>query len=412
MIGYRRMWRVAALALLCSLLAAASPHAPVLAAEPPPDSPPPTVGGGVGERALPSSSGPSTFLVPTLALAEPRPAPSPRPGPANTIILAFTRPFAGSPPVTAYFDHDLPFEFQDSDGAQLTFWGERVYPYLDGHDGYDFSMPAGTPVFAVANGRVVAAGPGPSFTCPTLGDRTVQNTDIMVEHIFRGLGTNNDDLVLRTIYTHVGRIDVQEGQVVRQGEQLGLSGNVGCSTGPHLHFEVNVRQGDNFIAIDPYGWEGAGSDPWAQHPQGAPSIWLWQDGHAPPLYSDAYVLPNPGLTDNAWVAITRARWQSWGTDPNREFLELTLDPRFAPTLRHNMTGYAIRTNAGANYRFPDGFVIESGRPVSVLLGAGVNSPSTLYWGGARLNPLGDCPRLIRPGGGSYPFPLGPSGICS
>src|SRR5438067_1407136 len=137
------------------------------------------------------------------------------------------------------------------------------------------------------------AGLRPYFACPTLGNQMVQNTYIVVEHTFRALGADGDDLVLRTTYEHVGRIGVREGQVVRQGDPVGWSGNYGCSTGAHLHFQVSVEQGDRFIPIDPYGWEGPGPDPWAQHPDGATSFWLWQDRQAPPLYRESVGLPNP-----------------------------------------------------------------------------------------------------------------------
>jgi hypothetical protein len=51
-----------------------------------------------------------------------------------------------------------------------------------------------------------------------------------------------------------------------------------------LHFDVRRLTNTNNglpTPIDPFGWQGAGADPWAQHPDGAESLWLWRQGEAP-----------------------------------------------------------------------------------------------------------------------------------
>jgi murein DD-endopeptidase MepM/ murein hydrolase activator NlpD len=90
--------------------------------------------------------------------------------------------------------------------------------------------------------------------------------------------------VFSSVYVHLSRIDVSAGQQVAPGQIVGLSGNTGCSTEPHLHLGVwrhtNTNSGSP-ARVDPYGWDGWGRDPWAQHPSGSGSIWLWRPGEAP-----------------------------------------------------------------------------------------------------------------------------------
>ena len=51
---------------------------------------------------------------------------------------------------------------------------------------------------------------------------------------------------LKTIYMHLSEIDCAEGDIVEQGDIIGLVGSTGYSTGPHLHFEVRI--GDQSVS--------------------------------------------------------------------------------------------------------------------------------------------------------------------
>lgn len=86
------------------------------------------------------------------------------------------------------------------------------------HPGDDIANNTGTLVLAADAGRVVTV--------------LYQNHDygfhVIVDH---GNG-------YRTLYGHLSRIDVSEGQNVGRGERIGLMGSTGRSTGPHLHFEI------------------------------------------------------------------------------------------------------------------------------------------------------------------------------
>ena len=53
-----------------------------------------------------------------------------------------------------------------------------------------------------------------------------------------------DHLWGESLHAHLDRIDVRVGQKVNEGDQVGLSGNTGMSTGPHLHFSIRVHPYD------------------------------------------------------------------------------------------------------------------------------------------------------------------------
>ncbi|MDG5472370.1 peptidoglycan DD-metalloendopeptidase family protein [Jeotgalibacillus sp. ET6] len=89
-------------------------------------------------------------------------------------------------------------------------WGKH-------HKGIDIAQPDDYTIKTVDNGTVISAG--------NEGD---YGNKVVVDH-------NNG---LRTIYAHLDKIHVKKGQIVKQGESLGIMGDTGFSTGIHLHFEV------------------------------------------------------------------------------------------------------------------------------------------------------------------------------
>ena len=90
-------------------------------------------------------------------------------------------------------------------------------PYgLAGHEGLDLAVPTGTPVFAAHNGTATVR-----LGSPTYGHYvTVQSEQV------------------DTLYAHLSRVHVEQGDAVRAGDIIGLSGNTGRSFGAHLHFGV------------------------------------------------------------------------------------------------------------------------------------------------------------------------------
>ncbi|MGE4064578.1 MAG: M23 family metallopeptidase [Rhodospirillaceae bacterium] len=86
------------------------------------------------------------------------------------------------------------------------------------HAGLDIAAPTGAPIKAAADGIVTLAQPGMVLSGGT----------VLINH---GYG-------LQTSYIHMSRLDVAEGQRVKQGEVIGAIGATGRVTGPHLHFSV------------------------------------------------------------------------------------------------------------------------------------------------------------------------------
>lgn len=90
--------------------------------------------------------------------------------------------------------------------------------YNRNHNGMDLSVPVGTPVYAAADGRVVICKDNPGG----------YGYYLSIQH----------DKNYYTVYGHLSKWLVSNGQTVRAGQKIALSGNTGRSTGPHLHFEV------------------------------------------------------------------------------------------------------------------------------------------------------------------------------
>ncbi|MFJ9637926.1 LysM peptidoglycan-binding domain-containing M23 family metallopeptidase [Streptomyces sp. NPDC101178] len=90
------------------------------------------------------------------------------------------------------------------------------------HTGSDFQASSGTPVKAIGPGTVVSAGWSGSY-----------GNEVVIQH--------EDGMYSQ--YAHQSSLSVSAGQTVTGGQQIGLSGSTGNSTGPHLHFEVRTGPG-------------------------------------------------------------------------------------------------------------------------------------------------------------------------
>ncbi|MBI5421536.1 S-layer homology domain-containing protein [Candidatus Peregrinibacteria bacterium] len=98
------------------------------------------------------------------------------------------------------------------------------------HLAIDIKMPIGTPVHAVANGKVVKV----SNINSGFGHH------IVIEHPNVPDPENpGQRTTLYSCYDHMDRLDVSEGQNMLKGQVIGTSGNTGTSTTPHLHFQID-----------------------------------------------------------------------------------------------------------------------------------------------------------------------------
>lgn len=99
-------------------------------------------------------------------------------------------------------------------------FGRRADPFTgvaSNHTGIDMACPTGTSIKAAMSGSVVVAGWS-----------NIYGNYVIVKHIDG----------YQTLYGHMSKITAKKGQYVAQGEQIGLVGSTGYSTGPHLHFSV------------------------------------------------------------------------------------------------------------------------------------------------------------------------------
>ena len=117
-------------------------------------------------------------------------------------------------------------------------FGQRRSPWAPNsefHSGIDIGAPIGMPVKAPAPGVVVFAGQQPEY-----------GITLIIDH-------GNDT---RSLYGHLSKLNVAMGQPVRRGDTVALTGNTGRSSGPHLHYEIQVK--NQPVNPHSYIWEESG----------------------------------------------------------------------------------------------------------------------------------------------------------
>jgi murein DD-endopeptidase MepM/ murein hydrolase activator NlpD len=168
-----------------------------------------------------------TVIVTPIAQANNRQAA--RPALVNDIVIISeaAAPVTSSLPAPRKFESssnvNMPSIWPVAGNLGKSGFGIRRNPFggssTEFHKGQDISAAYGAPVIATADGVVVIAGWLRGYG--------------QVVYIDHGNG-------ISTRYGHLSRLDVMVGQTIKRGQQLGLVGSTGRSTGPHLHYEVRV----------------------------------------------------------------------------------------------------------------------------------------------------------------------------
>ncbi|MBZ9653605.1 peptidoglycan DD-metalloendopeptidase family protein [Phyllobacterium lublinensis] len=162
--------------------------------------------------AAPQTAAPSAAAAPQ---ADPQAKPYTPPQASEKVINDAEKDVAAAPSATGV------------SGMRWPVRGRVVANYGKGSDGIDISVPEGTPIKAAENGVVIYSGDGL---------KEFGNT-VLVRH----------DNGLVTVYGNASKLNVQRGQKVKRGEELGKSGMTGNATSPKLHFEVRK----NSTPVDP-----------------------------------------------------------------------------------------------------------------------------------------------------------------
>jgi murein DD-endopeptidase MepM/ murein hydrolase activator NlpD len=120
-------------------------------------------------------------------------------------------------------------------------FGWRVHPIENirkHHNGVDYAAAIGTPVYAIADGKVIFSGP--SSIKGSNGEPGGGGYIIKIRHRVEGKWITSS-------YMHLnkGSLKVFKGEQVTEGQLIAKSGNSGASTGPHLHFEI--QNGKDYV---------------------------------------------------------------------------------------------------------------------------------------------------------------------
>ncbi|MCL2541417.1 MAG: M23 family metallopeptidase [Nocardioidaceae bacterium] len=126
--------------------------------------------------------------------------------------------------------HPLPMVLPVRHYVLTAGFGEVSGLWHTFHTGLDFAAPIGTPIHAIGEGTVVSTGYEGDY-----GNRTVVRLD--------------GGTVLW--FCHQSAFEVHPGEHVEPGQVIGLVGDTGNTTGPHLHLEVHPHGGP---AVDPKPW--------------------------------------------------------------------------------------------------------------------------------------------------------------
>jgi hypothetical protein len=260
----------------------------------------------------------------------------------NRLLLILVLLFLISPPARSAASAQPFLALPFANGSSV-----KVYTYEGHGTAWDFGLSEGTTILAPANGKVIAAR---NWTSETWGEKVktsgCSTTDdygnyIILEHAGG----------YRTLYAHLKKDSFMEeilGHSVQQGQPIAQSGTTGCSTGPHLHFEVRL----NNAGVDPYD-----SNAW---------LWLTRPPTSP-SQSPVSISPQVKISGNVFQDLNRDGQQN-GSERGIAGVSVrtigAVDNRTATT--DSAGNYTISLNDGQTYTIgvdiPQGYEISPSTP--------------------------------------------------
>lgn len=188
---------------------------------------------------------------------------SPQPTPTQE-VLELTFPPASDHPASDWRAplYPIPFALSLHDhffldrpiGVNAVNWPlpEYRYGYVESetenpHTGVDIDASLHTPILAAADGKVVFCGYGLALGKGNTKDP--YGLAVVIRHNFSFEGQS-----ILTVYAHMEKITVEEGQFVQTGETIGNVGITGNTSGPHVHFEVRLEKDGKYTIQNPELW--------------------------------------------------------------------------------------------------------------------------------------------------------------
>jgi hypothetical protein len=175
----------------------------------------------------------STKLIPTNTVLPPTPLPSITP-----TTEAHCDPFrADFCIIEGHFVLQRPIHPPANDLVDETYlYASTANGTREPHHGVEFPNKSGTPVYAAAEGKVIFAEPDKNAIYSPW--QNFYGNLVVIQH--------KDELF--TLYAHLSKIDVKEGQQVFMGDKIGEVGRTGVAIGSHLHFEVRHGNAEDYFA--------------------------------------------------------------------------------------------------------------------------------------------------------------------
>ncbi|MCX6054909.1 MAG: M23 family metallopeptidase [Chloroflexi bacterium] len=147
-----------------------------------------------------------------------------------------------------HFYFERPIALDSNNWPLADYRYGYIYPDEDVvHTGVDIVSPLHKPVLAAGAGKVVFAGYG---LLNGAGDKNdPYGLAVMIRHSFSFSG-----YTIFSVYAHLDRIDVINGDNIKAGDPIGIIGLTGKTSGPHLHFEIRLENKDGDKVQNPELW--------------------------------------------------------------------------------------------------------------------------------------------------------------